>query len=129
MAESKLDEARKVATKAHNKKKQLKEEKETSIVPSKLGVTEDFVISGDTKQKYTLTLRYPGTEIAMGIIDDCKDNKGGIYASDTIVEAISGKVIEAPKELAENGLKFFDNHDGALEVAGNIANFLTKKLL
>lgn len=129
MAESDLEKAKKIATKAQAKKKQLKDEKETSIVPNKLGVTEDFVINANSKHKYTLTLRYPGSEVAMGIIDDCKDGKNGINATDIVIEGINAKVVEAPKELVEYGFKFFDNHDGALEVAGNIANFLMAKLL
>lgn len=129
MAESKLEQAKKVASKAQAKKKQLKDEKETSIVPSKVGVTQDFVINANSKHKYTLTLRYPGTATALGIIDDCKDGKNGLFTSDLIVESISGGVVESPQELVENGLAFFDNHDGPVEVANDISNFLATKLL
>lgn len=123
------EETASVAKKAQEQKRKFAEQAKSSLVPNKLGVRETTTILKGKDHSYDLVLEFPGTAVAMTIIEEAqRPNSRGYYPSDMIEGAVNADVIKYPIELAEQGLDFFDSHDGSGEVAGAILNFLGEKL-
>ncbi|CAM3084861.1 hypothetical protein SAMN04487792_1559 [Lactobacillus bombicola] len=109
---------------AETKKKQAEQVK-TSLIANRAGQTEEVVLGKGTGHELSVTLRYPGTIAAAGIIDGSVNRFDNFVYSAVIEQAIDAGVIVSP---AITDLTFFDTHHGFIDLANAIISFLTKRL-
>lgn len=94
---------------------------ETSAIKNQMGITKDVTINEGTKYEYTLTLQFPGVDVASDIEDDATKADGNIRFSTLMREALKNDVIVRPHIKS---IDFWNTHKGYGEVAGEVLNFL-----
>ncbi|MBP2057897.1 hypothetical protein J2Z60_001072 [Lactobacillus colini] len=122
MAVAKKNATQKLADQLAEQKKKA----EAAAIPSKLGNTRIIKIHKGKEDEYELMLRYPGTQIAMEILDDCmKPGEQGYFRSVFMNDVISNNVIVQP---VIKSVAFFDEHPGLIEACDEIMDFIAQFL-